>query len=249
MAPPSSLRIGRRRGSIPATRASLAWSGMRILVIEDEPKAARYLQRGLGESGFVVDLSGDGEEGLALARMTDYDLLIVDVTLPGRDGWSVVAELRRRKNTPVIFLTARDAVADRVRGLELGADDYLVKPFAFSELLARIRTVLRRGPVRQPVQLHVADLEIDLARQRATRAGQPIRLTSKEFALIALLARRPGEVLSRALIAEMVWGINFETDTNVVEVLVRRLRAKVDEPFATKLIHTERGRGYVLEAR
>jgi two-component system copper resistance phosphate regulon response regulator CusR len=222
---------------------------MRILVIEDEPKAARYLVRGLSENGFVVDLSADGEEGLSLALMTEYDLLIVDVMLPSRDGWSVVAELRQRKNTPVILLTARDAVADRVRGLELGADDYLVKPFAFSELLARVRTVLRRGPVRQPVQLRVADLEVDLARQRATRAGQPIRLTSKEFALIALLARRPGEVLSRALIAEMVWGINFDTDTNVVEVLVRRLRAKVDEPFATKLIHTERGRGYILEAR
>jgi two-component system copper resistance phosphate regulon response regulator CusR len=222
---------------------------MRILVIEDEPKAARYLERGLSESGFVIDLSADGEEGLALALMTDYDLLIVDVMLPSRDGWSILAELRRRKNTPVILLTARDSVADRVRGLELGADDYLVKPFAFSELLARIRTVLRRGPVRQPVQLRVADLEVDLARQKATRQGQPIRLTTKEFALVALLARRPGEVLSRAFIAEMVWGINFDTDTNVVEVLVRRLRAKIDEPFATKLIHTERGRGYILEAR
>ncbi|MFO1059706.1 MAG: heavy metal response regulator transcription factor [Dongiaceae bacterium] len=222
---------------------------MRILVIEDEPKAARYLERGLGESGFVVDVAGDGEDGLALALMNDYDLLIVDVMLPGRDGWSIVAELRRRKNTPVIFLTARDAVADRVRGLELGADDYLVKPFAFSELLARVRTVLRRGPARQAMELRVADLEIDMARQRATRAGHPVRLTSKEFALLALLARRAGEVLSRALIAEMVWGINFDTDTNVVEVLVRRLRSKVDEPFATKLIHTERGRGYILEPR
>jgi two-component system copper resistance phosphate regulon response regulator CusR len=222
---------------------------MRILVIEDEPKAARYLERGLRECGFVVDTSSDGEDGLSLALMSDYDLLIVDVMLPGRDGWSILGELRRRKDTPVIFLTAKDAVADRVRGLELGADDYLVKPFAFSELLARVRTVLRRGPARQPMELRVGDLEIDLARQRATRSGQTIRLTSKEFALLVVLARRAGEVLSRALIAELVWGINFDTDTNVVEVLVRRLRGKVDEPFATRLLHTERGRGYVLEPR
>jgi two-component system copper resistance phosphate regulon response regulator CusR len=222
---------------------------MRILIIEDEPKAARYLQRGLSENGYVVDVTNDGDEGLDFARDREYDLLLVDVMLPRRDGWSVVGDLRRAKATPVIFLTARDQVSDRVKGLELGADDYLVKPFAFAELLARVRSVLRRGPARQPDILKIADLEIDLPRQRVSRSGTAIRLTLKEFMLLSLLARRSGEVLSRTLIAELVWDINFDTDTNVVEVLVRRLRSKVDDAFAPKLIHTERGRGYVLEER
>jgi two-component system copper resistance phosphate regulon response regulator CusR len=223
---------------------------MRILVVEDEPKTAAYLSRGLGEAGFVVDVARDGTDGLHLARTGGYDLLVLDVMLPGRDGWSVLAELRTAGlQTPVLLLTARDAVPDRVRGLELGADDYLVKPFAFSELLARVRTVLRRGPARQPDTVRVSDLEIDLVRRRAARAGERLDLTPKEFALLALLARRAGEPLSRTLIAEQVWDMNFDSDTNVVDVNVRRLRAKVDEPFAAKLIHTVRGVGYVLEER
>jgi len=222
---------------------------MRILVIEDEPKAARYLERGLSENGFVVDVAHDGEEGVFLATTREYDLLIIDIMLPGRDGWSILGKVRASKPTPAIFLTARDGVADRVKGLELGADDYLVKPFAFSELLARVRSVLRRGPGRQPEILRIADLEIDFPRQKVSRSGQPIRLTSKEFALLSLLVRRAGEVLSRTLIADLVWDINFDTDSNVVEVLMRRLRSKIDDPFQAKLIHTERGRGYVLAER
>jgi two-component system copper resistance phosphate regulon response regulator CusR len=223
---------------------------VRILIIEDELKTARYLQKGLGESGFVVDVAADGEEGLALARARDYDLILLDVMLPRRDGWSVLRELRHGgRTTPVVFLTARDPIEERVKGLELGADDYLVKPFAFSELLARIRTVLRRGPQRQPELVRIADLEVNLITQKVHRGGQPIRLTAKEFALLSLLARRRGEILTRTLIAEHVWDLNFESDTNVVEVMVRRLRSKIDDPFERKLIHTERGRGYVLEER
>jgi two-component system copper resistance phosphate regulon response regulator CusR len=221
---------------------------MKLLVIEDEPKTATYLRRGLTENGFVVDVAGHGEDGLRLAA-DGYDLVILDVMLPGRDGWSVLAELRRTgRQTPVLILTARDAVGDRVKGLELGADDYLVKPFAFSELLARVRSVLRRGPARQPETLRVADLDLDLVRHRASRAGRRLDLTPKEFALLSLLARRAGEVLSRTLIAEQVWDMNFDSDSNVVEVHVRRLRSKVDDPFERKLIHTVRGVGYVLQA-
>jgi two-component system copper resistance phosphate regulon response regulator CusR len=223
---------------------------MKLLVVEDERKTAAYLKRGLDESGFIVDVADNGEDGAHLAQTRLYDLIILDVLLPGRDGWSIVAELRRRAiATPVLFLTARDAVGDRVKGLELGADDYLVKPFAFSELVARIRSLLRRGPARQSPVLKLADLELDLHRHRATRAGQTLDLTPKEFQLLSLLLRRSGEVLSRTLIAEQVWDINFEGDSNVVEVHMRRLRAKVDEPFAAKLIHTVRGVGYVLEPR
>jgi two-component system copper resistance phosphate regulon response regulator CusR len=223
---------------------------MRILIVEDEEKTARYLQKGLGESGFVVEVARDGQQGLERALERDYDLLILDVMLPIRDGWSVLTELRRTgKHLPVLLLTARDPVEERVKGLELGADDYLVKPFAFSELLARIRTVLRRGPPREAEILQVGDLEINVPRQRVTRAGTRIRLTPKEFALLTLMARRSGEILSRALLADLVWDLDFGTDTNVVEVMVRRLRSKIDDPFESKLIHTERGRGYVLEPR
>ena len=206
---------------------------MRLLVIEDEEKAAAYLRKGLSENGFVVDTCGDGEEGLQLARQYAYDLVILDVRLPHRDGWSVLSELRRAGNQiPVLVLSAAGSVDERVRGLSLGADDYLVKPFSFSELLARIRSILRRGPVRQPEVVRISDLEIDLPRFKASRGGCRIDLTPKEFHLLSLLARRPGEVFTRTVIAEQVWDMNFDSDTNVVEVHVRRLRSKVDDPFA-----------------
>jgi two-component system copper resistance phosphate regulon response regulator CusR len=222
---------------------------MRILIVEDEPKTGDYLKKGLGESGFTADLARNGPDGLHLALEYDYDLVILDVMLPGMDGWSVLQKLRERKQTPVLFLTARDEIADRVRGLELGADDYLIKPFAFAELLARVRTLRRRGPVREPEILQVADLEIDLLRHRVTRAGARIDLTAKEYALLQLLARRQGEVLSRSLISSQVWDMNFDSDTNVVDVAIRRLRTKVDDPYPEKLIHTMRGMGYLMEAR
>ena len=195
-----------------------------------------------------MDVAEDGAAGLDFARASDYDLIVLDVLLPGKDGWSVLAELRRNgKETPVLFLTARDAVEDRVRGLHAGADDYLVKPFAFAELLERVRTLLRRSPVRQPETLRIGDLEIDSSRYRATRAGRRLDLTPKEFSLFSLLARRKGEVLTRTLIAAQVWDMNFDSHTNVVEVHMRRLRAKVDDLFERKLIRTVRGVGYVLE--
>jgi len=223
---------------------------MHLLIVEDDAKAAAYLRKGLTESGFVVDVASDGEDGLHLLLTNQYDLAILDVMLPQRDGWSILAELRRRgKVTPVLFLTAKDAVHDRVMGLELGADDYLLKPFAFSELLARVRSILRRGPGRQPEVLRIDDLELDLLQHRATRGGKRLDLTPKEFALLSLLARRKGEVLSRTLIAEQVWDMNFDSDTNVVDVAVRRLRSKVDDPWPKKLIHTVRGMGYVLDER
>jgi len=223
---------------------------MKLLIVEDEKKTAAYLKKGLAENGFTVDVAGTGEDGLLLAQTGDYDLVVLDIMLPDRDGWSVLSELRRAgKQTPTIFLTARDAVRDRVKGLEYGADDYLIKPFTFSELLARIRSVLRRGQVRRSEMLRIGDLEIDGLRHKATRGGQPLDLTAKEFALLTLFAQRSGEVLSRTLIAEQVWDMNFDSDTSVVDVHVSRLRAKVDQPFRHKLLHTVRGVGYVLEAR
>ena len=222
---------------------------MRILVVEDEPKTGDYLKQGLGEAGFVVDLARNGLDGLHLALSEAYDLAILDVMLPGIDGWQVLQGIRRAgKEMPVLFLTARDQVDDRVHGLELGADDYLVKPFAFAELLARVRTLLRRGSKgKEPESMRVADLELDLLRRRVIRAGKRIDLTAKEFALLELLLRRRGEVLPRSLIASQVWDMNFDSDTNVVEVAVRRLRAKIDDEFALKLIRTVRGMGYVID--
>src|SRR5262245_37581429 len=223
---------------------------MKLLLVEDDPKTAAALRKGLAENGFVVDAATTGDDGLHLARTGVYDLVVLDVLLPGRDGWAVLRDLRAAGcQMPVLFLTARDAVADRVKGLELGADDYLVKPFAFSELLARVRTVLRRGPARAPDVIRVADLEIDPVRHRASRSGRPLELTPKEFVLLSLLARRVGEVLTRTLITEQVWDVNFDPEANVVDVHVRRLRSKVDDPFDKKLIHTVRGVGYVLEDR
>jgi two-component system copper resistance phosphate regulon response regulator CusR len=220
----------------------------RVLIIEDEAKTSAYLVKGLSESGYAVEVATDGEEGLRVASASSFDLVLLDVMLPRLDGWTVMEHLREtHKGLPVIFLTARDSIADRVRGLEL-ADDYLVKPFAFSELLARVRSVLRRN-ARAPELVRVGDLEVDVVRQRASRAGLVLTLTPKEFLLLSLMARRSGEVLSRTVLAQEVWDIGFETDTNIIDVAVRRLRAKVDDPFEEKLIHTIRGMGYVLEVR
>ena len=223
---------------------------MKVLIVEDELKTGDYLRQGLVEAGFVADLARTGTDGLHLALTGDYDLLVLDVMLPGLNGWQLLQSLRRSVNTlPVLFLTARDQVEDRVKGLELGADDYLVKPFAFSEFLARVRTLLRRGKASiEPTVLRIADLELDLMRRRAQRGGRRIDLTAKEFALLELLLRRQGEVLTRSLIASQVWDMNFDSDTNVIEVAMRRLRAKMDDDFEPKLLRTIRGMGYVLEA-
>lgn len=222
---------------------------MKILIIEDEPKTGDYLRRGLTEAGFVVDLVRDGMDGMHMALTEAYDLVVLDVMLPGLNGWQVLEKIRAtERDMPVLFLTARVHVEDRVKGLDLGADDYLIKPFAFSELLARIRTLLRRGAARGPEVLHAADLELDLLRRRVTRGGQRIDLTAKEFSLLELFLRRQGEVLPRSLIASQVWDMNFDSDTNVIEVAVRRLRSKVDDAFEPKLIRTVRGMGYVLES-
>lgn len=225
---------------------------MRLLIIEDEPRLAAYLHKGLREHGHVVDVARDGIDGRHLALEGDYDLVLLDVMLPGVDGFAILKDLRARKNTPVLMLTARDQVEDRVRGLRAGADDYLAKPFAFSELLARIDAVMRRGtpqPIEDQLLLRLADLEVDLSARRVRRAGERIELTAQEFTLLTLLMRRRGEAMSRTTLAEQVWDMNFDSNTNVVDVAIRRLRAKVDEPYGAKLIHTVRGMGYVMEWR
>ncbi|QQD54255.1 heavy metal response regulator transcription factor [Pseudomonas fluorescens BBc6R8] len=223
---------------------------MRILVIEDEPKTADYLHQGLSESGYIVDCAATGADGLHLSRQHAYDLVMLDVNLPLMDGWDVLQRIRQNSRTRIMMLTAQGRLADRIKGLDLGADDYLVKPFEFPELLARVRTLMRRS-VHSPVPdvLRVADLELDQGRHRAFRGLQRIDLTTKEFALLHLLMRQSGVVLSRTQIISFVWDMNFDCDTNVVEVSIRRLRAKIDDPFERKLIHTLRGVGYVLEDR
>ncbi|HIE0526946.1 TPA: heavy metal response regulator transcription factor [Stenotrophomonas maltophilia] len=223
---------------------------MKLLIVEDEPKTGNYLRQGLIEAGYVVDLASNGVDGLHLAVSGEYQLVILDVMLPGLDGWNVLSRLREAGwQVPVLFLTARSSIADRVQGLELGADDYLGKPFAFAELLARVRTLLRRGQaVPQAERIVIADLVVDTQRRRVERGGQRIALSQKEYTLLELLARRRGEVLPRSLIASQVWDMNFDSDTNVIDVAIRRLRAKIDDDFDAKLIVTVRGMGYVLEA-
>ncbi|MEB0048431.1 MULTISPECIES: heavy metal response regulator transcription factor [unclassified Pseudomonas] len=222
---------------------------MNILVVEDEPKAGNYLLNGLQELGYSVSLARNGADGLHLALENVFDVIVLDVMMPKMDGWEVLRRLRKEADTPVLFLSARDDIADRIKGLELGADDYLVKPFSFAELVARLRTLTRRGPSREEEQLHVADLQIDVLKRRITRAGVRIALTNKEFALLHLFATHLGQVLSRSLIASRVWDMNFDSDTNVVDVAVRRLRLKIDDPFQLKLIHSVRGIGYRFDTQ
>lgn len=223
---------------------------MHILIVEDEKKTAAFLQKGLTEHGYTVDVCHDGEAGLILANSVAFDLMIFDIMLPLMDGLTLLKKIRaNNQHTPVLFLSARDTLEDRVKGLELGADDYLIKPFAFVEVLARVRSLLRRGVVLQPEQLRIADLTLDRGKHKAYRAGQLLDLTPKEFALLALFMQRPGEVLSRTLIAEQVWDINFDFDSNIIDVAIRRLRQKMDDAYSPKLLHTVRGMGYVFEAR
>ena len=222
---------------------------MKLLIVEDEAKTLDYLRKGLAEQGHAVDLATDGQDGLHLAQVHDYDVIVLDVMLPGLDGLSVLRELRRGKQTPVIMLTARDRIEDRVRGLQEGADDYLVKPFSFLELVARLQALARRGRTQEPTQLRLANLQVDLMARKAWRGTTRLDLTAKEFALLAVLARHQGQILSKTAIAELVWDMNFDSHTNVVEVAIKRLRSKIDGGFAPKLLHTMRGMGYVLEAR
>lgn len=222
---------------------------MKLLIVEDEPKTAEYLQKGLTEQGCTVDVAHNGIDGQHLALMHDYDVIVLDAMLPGIDGFTLLRALRQIKQTPVIMLTARDSIEDRVRGLHDGADDYLVKPFSFLELLARLQALQRRGRAQEPTQLKIANLQIDLIARKASRGSERIDLSAKEFALLAVLARRQGEILSKTAIAELVWDMNFDSNTNVVEVAIKRLRAKVDNAFTPKLLHTIRGMGYVMEAR
>lgn len=221
---------------------------MKILVIEDEPKAREYMRSGLTESGYVVDVAVNGQEGLFMAREHHYDLILLDVMMPQINGWEVMAQLDKQLDTPVIFLTAKGTVEDKIKGLELGADDYLVKPFSFAELLARIRTALRRGgQAKREEQLTVGDLRLNITTRRVERGGVRLDLTNKEFNLLQLFMLNSGQVLTRTLIASRVWDMNFDSDTNVVDVAVRRLRQKVDAPFDLPLIHTVHGVGYCCE--
>ncbi|MBS4086110.1 heavy metal response regulator transcription factor [Pseudomonas rustica] len=222
---------------------------MNILVVEDEPKAGNYLLNGLQELGYSVSLARNGADGLHLALEHSFDVIVLDVMMPKMDGWEVLRRLRKEADTPVLFLTARDDIADRVKGLELGADDYLIKPFSFAELVARLRTLTRRGPIHEDEQLQVADLQIDVLKRRVSRGGVRITLTNKEFVLLQLFATHTGQVLARSLIASRVWDMNFDSDTNVVDVAVRRLRAKIDDPFQLKLIHSVRGIGYRFDTQ
>ncbi|MCP1104504.1 heavy metal response regulator transcription factor [Serratia nevei] len=222
---------------------------MRILVVEDDIGTGDYLKKGLGEAGYGVDLARNGTDGLFRALEHSYDAIVLDVMLPGLDGWQIIEVLRKKSDVPILFLTARDGVQDRIHGLELGADDYLIKPFSFTELVLRLRTLLRRGPAREADHYAIADLQLDVLRRRAVRQDQVIPLTNKEFMLLHLLVRREGEVLSRTQIASQVWDMNFDSDTNVVDVAIKRLRAKIDRPFDVKLIHSVRGIGYVCEPR
>ena len=222
---------------------------MKLLIVEDEPKTAEYLQKGLTEQGCAVDVAHNGIDGQHLALVHDYDVIVLDAMLPGIDGFTLLRALRSVKQTPVIMLTARDSIEDRVRGLHDGADDHLVKPFSFLELLARLQALQRRGRAQEPTQLKIANLQIDLIARKAWRGAERIDLSAKEFALLAVLARRQGEILSKTAIAELVWDMNFDSNTNVVEVAIKRLRAKVDNAFTPKLLHTIRGMGYVLEPR
>lgn len=222
---------------------------MKILIVEDEAKIADYLKKGFTESGYSVEVALDGREGEYLINEGQFDLIILDIMLPGLNGWQLLEIIRRTSNTPVIFLTARDAVEDKVRGLEQGADDYLAKPFSFAELLARARKLLQRAPLREITLYQLADLQLEPLSRRVSRAGQRIELTNKEFTLLQLLLSHQGEVMTRTYIASQVWHMNFDSDTNVVDVAIRRLRAKIDDGFAVKLIHTMRGMGYVCEVR
>jgi two-component system copper resistance phosphate regulon response regulator CusR len=221
-------------------------NAMKILVIEDDLKTGNYLKTGLRESGYAVDLARTGTDGLHMALTNTYDLVVLDVMLPGIDGWQIMPALREKRDLRVLFLTARDQLSDRIRGLELGADDYLVKPFSFTELVLRIRTLLRRGAAREAEFYEFADLRLDVLRRTVTRDGAEIALTNKEFLLLHLLIKRQGEALSRTLIASEVWNMNFDSDTNVVDVAIKRLRAKIDQPFGKKLIHTVRSVGYAF---
>jgi two-component system copper resistance phosphate regulon response regulator CusR len=222
---------------------------MKVLIVEDEHKVVDYLRSGLTEQGWVVDVALDGEEGTHLALEYDYDVIVLDVMLPKQDGFGVLKALRVRKSTPVIMLTARDQINDRVRGLREGADDYLTKPFSFLELVERLHALARRTRVQESTLIAIGDLYVDLIGRRATREGVRLDLTAKEFQLLSVLARRQGDILSKAAITELVWDVNFESQANVVETAIKRLRAKLDGPFSTKMLHTVRGMGYVLEVR